>query len=351
MDSPLKDPQESGLHFPFEDLDLPDSSGAIEITEGVYWLRLPLPMALNHINIWLLKDDDGWTVVDTGFKSRRSQSLWQEAFETVLQGRPIRKVIATHMHPDHIGQAKWLCQHFDCDLHMSQAEFFYGHYLGNVDPSHYLRHLEKFYASMGIDELDPEGREGITLTPQVFSSLPLSYTRLRGGDTLLINGEPWNLIPGSGHSPEHICLYSPVKNLLISGDQVLPSITSNISVYAEDPSANPLEEWLDSCRRISQQLPADSLVLPAHGQPFVGLHHRLETLIEGHHRQLDRLRKFLQEPHTCVDTLPILFSGDLKGFNRLIAATEALAHINFLRARGEVRRYKNEQEVYVYQMI
>lgn len=342
-------PSSSSLQFPFEDQDLPDPSGAVKITEGVFWLRLPLPMVLNHINIWLLKDGDGWTVVDTGFHSSRSRSLWQQVFKDVLEGRPITKVVVTHMHPDHIGQADWLCQCFDCGLYMSQGEFFYAHYLANMDPENYVRRMEAFYARMGIGQLDGEGREGMALTPQVFSCLPLSFNRLKGGDSLVIDGVPWHLVAGSGHSPEHICLYSPDKKLLLSGDQVLPSITSNISVYAEEPEANPLAEWLDSCRNLQEQLPADLLVLPAHGQPFYGLHSRLSALIESHEKQLERLRQFLVEPHSCADTLPLLFSGQLSGFNRLIAATEALAHINYLMARGEVKRLE-ENGVYLYQL-
>lgn len=351
LDRGLGSSLDNRLRFPFEDVDLPDASGAVEITEGVYWLRLPLPMVLNHINIWLLKDGDGWTVVDTGFQSSRSRTLWQQVFKDVLEGLPITKVVITHMHPDHIGQADWLCQSFDCDLYMSQGEFFYAHYLANMNADHYMARMESFYGRIGIDKLDDDGREGISLTPQVFSCLPLSYNRLKGGESLVINGESWHLVAGDGHSPEHICLYSPNKKLLISGDQVLPSITSNISVYVEEPEANPLAEWLDSCRRLIQDLPGDLLVLPAHGQPFYGLHQRLNTLIQGHEKQLAKLREFFQEPHSCAETLPLLFSSELRGFNRLIAATEALAHINYLMAQREVERQLGSDGVYYFRAI
>lgn len=338
------------LSFPFESMDEPDGCRTIEVAEGVFWLKLPLPMVLSYINIWLLRDGDGWTVVDTGFKSQKSQALWLEIYNRVLERKPIHKVVTTHMHPDHIGQAEWLCQRFNCELYMSQAEFYYGHYLGNVDPQGYMERMKSFYKSLGILELDEESRAGITLTPEVFSCLPQSYNRLRGGETLFIDGQPWHLVHGSGHSPEHICLHSSEKKILISGDQVLPRISSNISVYAEEPEADPLTDWLSSCRALAQNLPEDLLVLPAHGQPFHGIRPRLRGLIEGHESQLKKLRQFLAEPHSCIDTLPILFHGELAGFNRLIAATEALAHINYLLVRGEVKRFRSRDNVYLYQL-
>jgi glyoxylase-like metal-dependent hydrolase (beta-lactamase superfamily II) len=341
--------QANQLHYPYKDLKLPKAGKVTEVADGVFWLRIPLPMVLNHINVWLLRDGDGWVLVDTGMRSEETRDLWQFLFTDIMEGRPLHKLFATHMHPDHMGLADWLCRQFDCALHMSQGEFYYAHYLGNVEPESYLERVESFYHRMGfIDGLDENNRREIAHTPKAFSGAPMYYRRLIDGQTLTIDGVRWQIVVGSGHSPEHCCLYCPDKKLLISGDQVLPTISSNISVYSEEPEGNPLEEWLSSCRRLQNLLPDDLLVLPAHGQPFYGLHLRLQQLLDEHEGQLNKLRTFYKDAGTCSDSLAQLFRKNLSGFNRLIAASEAQAHINYLLERSELTREMAGDGAYRY---
>src|SRR5690606_5240720 len=126
-------------------------------------------------------------------------------------------------------------------------------------------------------------------------ALPESYQRLEDGAELTLGGQRWQVITTGGHSPEHACLYCPALKLLISGDQVLPKISSNVSVFATEPQANPLREWYASLDKLERLVPADVLVLPSHNEPFHGLHERLASLRAGQDRALERLRQLLAE--------------------------------------------------------
>jgi glyoxylase-like metal-dependent hydrolase (beta-lactamase superfamily II) len=314
----------------------PAPGEAIEVADGVLWLRQPLPFALDHINVWAIRDGEGWTLVDTGVRYPRAMEVWEEAFAGPLGGLPIVRVIATHMHPDHVGLAGWITERFGCRLWMSRLEYVTCRMLaadtGRPAPEDGVR----FFRAAGWTEPQLEtyrkrfGGFGKGLYP-----LPDSYRRIEDGDLIRIGGHDWRVVGGNGHSPEHACLYRAHDGVVISGDQVLPRISSNVSVWPTEPDADPLSDWLASLAKLRRELPEDALVLPSHGEPFRGLHLRLAALERGHERSLQRLARHLEQPRRAVDVFGALFARPIGGDDLLGMATgESIAHLNCLRGRG-----------------
>jgi glyoxylase-like metal-dependent hydrolase (beta-lactamase superfamily II) len=326
------------LDYPFE--TPPEAGRTLEVAPGVKWVRMPLPFALQWINLWLIEDGPGWALVDTGVGSETTREHWRRIFEEDLEGRPITRVICTHMHPDHIGLAGWITRKFDCPLEISRLEYVTCRMLvadtGREAPEDGVR----FYRAAGWDEdaLDSY-RVRFGGFGKAVSRLPDSFVRLSDGDVITIGGKPWRIITGNGHSPEHACLWQEDLRLLISGDQVLPRITSNVSVFPTEPHADPLSDWINSCAKLKAALPDDLLVLPAHNEPFFGLHPRLQYLIDGHERALARVSKRLAAgDKRVVDLFGALFARSIGPDVLGMATGETLAHLNCLVARGQACR-------------
>ena len=331
----------------------PPAGVAREIAPGVHWVRMPLPFALKWINLWLLEDGDGWTVVDTGVALEESRNHWRAIFEASLQGRPVTRVICTHMHPDHMGLAGWICRKFGAELWMSRLEYVTGRMLvadtGREAPDEGVR----FYRAAGWDDSALENYKArFGGFGKAVSRMPDAYRRLADGDEIDIGKRRWRVVTGNGHSPEHVCLWQEETGLFISGDQVLPRISSNVSVFPTEPRADPLSDWIASCKKLRAALPADVLTLPSHNEPFLGLHERLDNLTDGHERALDRvLSRIKREPKRAVDLFVALFGRaigpDLIG----MATGEAIAHANCLVARGLARRVTDEQGILRYESV
>ena len=267
--------------YPFA--TVPARGAAVEVAPGVLWLRMPLPIALDHINVWALEDGESWTIVDTGMHTALAVEVWQQIFAGPLGNRPVGRVICTHMHPDHVGMAGWLTRRFECRLWMSRLEYVICRML--VADAHREAPADgvRFYRAAGWDEAAIEAyRAGFGGFGRHIHELPDSFHRLSDGDEIVIGGRRWLAVVGRGHSPEHVCLYCPELEVMIAGDQVLPKITSNVSVFPPEPDADPLAEWLDSIAAIAQRVPDTVLVLPAHKEPFRGLHARLGELNAWH---------------------------------------------------------------------
>jgi glyoxylase-like metal-dependent hydrolase (beta-lactamase superfamily II) len=318
----------------------PPAGVAREIAPGVQWVRMPLPFALKWINLWLLEDGDGWTIVDTGVALEESREHWRAIFAAALKGKPVTRVICTHMHPDHIGLAGWICRKFGAELWMSRLEYVTGRMLvadtGREAPEEGVR----FFRAAGWDEdaLDSY-RVRFGGFGKAVSRLPDSFRRLSDGEVIEIGGKAWRVITGCGHSPEHACLWQEDAKLFISGDQVLPRISSNVSVFPTEPDADPLTDWINSCTKLRAAVPEDVLTLPAHNEPFLGLHQRLDSLIEGHERSLNRItQRLAREPKRVVDLFVALFGRAIEGDVLGMATGETLAHLNCLIGRGLVRR-------------
>lgn len=327
------------LDYPFE---TPAPSGHFEVAPGVLWLRMPLPMTLNHINLWALRDGPGWAVVDTGMCTEASTATWRQWWSEGAGEGGITRVFVTHMHPDHIGLAGWLTRKFNCRLWTTRLEYLTCRVMvsdtGREAPADGIN----FYLQAGWSESALETyRARFGNFGKYIHSMPDSYRRIQDGETLLIGEHLWEVVVGSGHSPEHACLYCPSLKLFISGDQVLPRISSNVSVYPTEPDADPMREWLDSLARIKQRVPDDVLVLPAHNDAFRGLHARLDYLARGQERTLQRLLGWLSEPRRVVDVFAALFGRAINEADTGLlgmATGEAQACLNYLLYGGSVER-------------
>lgn len=340
------------LDYPYSENEAPVPGAVKKIAEGVFWVRMPLPISLEWINLWLLREEDGWTIVDTGMAVEDARNHWRRIFDTVLEGLPVKRVIVTHMHPDHIGLAGWITRKFDAELFMSQLEYISCRMLvsdtGREAPAAGI----SFYQKAGwndnqiADYKAKFGRFGSAV-----SRLPDAYHRLENGQTITIGDHSWEVLVGSGHSPEHVCLFNADQNLLISGDQLLPRISSNVSVHPTEPEADPLKDWLDSCDFLITQLPPDVLVLPAHNLPFRGAHQRLKALVEGHEKGLMRLMKRLSEPKSVPECFGALFARKITDDILSLATGETIAHLNCLMRRGLVSRQVSESGLALYQAV
>jgi len=328
----------AALDYPF---DTPEGAGpAAEVAPGVFWVRMALPFALKWINLWLLRDGEGWAVVDTGVGMEASRDTWRTVFDAMLGGRPVTRVICTHMHPDHVGLAGWICRRFDAALWMTRLEYITCRMLvadtGREAPEEGV----SFYRAAGWDEaaLD-QYRARFGGFGKAVSRLPERYRRMSDGDVLDIDGRAWRVLVGNGHSPEHACLVCDELGVVLSGDQLLPRISSNVSVFPTEPDADPLTDWLTSCARLRAALPPDVLVLPAHNEPFRGAHPRLDELISGHERMLARLESRLSEaPRRVVDLFGCMFARPIGPELIGMATGETIAHLNCLIGRGLVVR-------------
>lgn len=329
----------------------PQAGHAVEVADGVLWVRSPLPMALDHINLWALRDGDGWTIVDTGLNFPSAREGWEAVLEGPLGGRPVRQVICTHMHPDHVGLAGWMTERFGAPLLMSRLEYITMRMLVS-DTGPAPEEAARFYRSCGWSDAQiAQWRERYGMFGKGVSSPPVSYRRLEAGQVIEIDGKSWRLVGGDGHSPEHICLLREADGVFISGDQLLPRISSNVSIWPTEPDADPLTDWLTSLERLKLEVPADVLVLPAHGEPFRGAHERLDALIRGHEVSLKRLIKSLREPKRAIDVFGSLFARPIGDSLLGMATGESLAHLNCLVRRGQAVRETDAEGVWRWRAV
>jgi glyoxylase-like metal-dependent hydrolase (beta-lactamase superfamily II) len=346
--------QEHELHYPLGDR-LPALGEALAVAPGLRWLRMGLPFALDHINLWLLRDRDeqgreGWAIVDCGIDNPATRAAWEQVFATGLDGLPVLRVIVTHMHPDHIGLAHWLCARWQCRLWISatdwhtargaiQRETGFG---GDAAARFYRRH--GLVDEGALAQLRQRGNHFASLVPE----LPAQYRRLMDGMPLRIADGTWRCIVGYGHAPEHIALFHAEADVLISGDMVLPRISTNVSVIDIEPEADPLPLYLDSVARL-RSLPAATLVLPSHGKPFTGLHARIDQLHAHHVTHFGDIEQACsQAPQSAADLLPVLFRRPLDLHQTTFAMGEAVAHLHALQGRGRLRPVEGADGVLRY---
>lgn len=357
MNQPTHSPAnelEKKLHYPLGDT-LPATGMAVTVAPGVKWIRMALPFALNHINLWLLRDEidgqPGWSVVDCCIAVDDAKAQWEQVFTNELEGLPILRVIVTHMHPDHIGLAHWLCARWKVRLWISATDYTMAR-IGTEGPTGFGGDSAAlFFAAHGLN--DPEtvakvkGRSNYF--PTLVPSVPRQYRRMMDGDTLTIGGRQWTCISGYGHAPEHISLYCGELKVLIGGDMMLPRISTNVSVYDQEPESNALKQFLDSIDKF-RALDARTLTLPAHGKPFTGLFERIQQLHD-HHRE--RLAEVMQacttRPCSAADMLPVLFKRTLDLHQTTFAMGESIAHLHALWFEGRLQRTLGEDGVYRFQ--
>ena len=330
----------------------PAEATATEVAPGVLWLRLPLPMVLDHVNVYALDEGDSWTVIDTGIRSRRAIALWEDILAGPLAGRPVTRVIATHHHPDHVGMAGWLMERFGAELWASRTSWLMARMLILDEEDRPTPQALAFWRAGGMDPetLETRAQQRPFNFADTCAPLPVGYRRLQEGEVIRAGGRDWDLRMGGGHAAEHVTLWSRDDRLVIAGDQILPGISPNIGVYPTEPEADPLSDWLAACARLSAHAREDHLVLPGHKLPFTGLPARMRHLAENHHAALDRLRDFLTEPHTAADCFPQLFRRKVDAGTYGLALVEAVAHLNHLHHRGEVTRRRRADGAWLWQI-
>ncbi len=340
------------INYPLE--ALPEKGEIKQVVEGVFWIRMPLFFSLDHINLWLLDDGDGWILVDTSIHTKDMVEIWEMLIEKYCQNKPIKKVICTHMHPDHVGMAGWIVERFGCALLMTRLEYLtcrvlaadtgrpappegISFYQQHAMPEHFVENYKKLFGSFG----------------KVIYAMPQSYQRLDDADILTIGGRQWEIVVGNGHSPEHASLYCKDLDVFITGDQVLPKISSHIGTFPTEPDADNLSDWLDSCAKLKERVPDTVLVLPAHNTPFYGLHVRLQKLIESHEKALSRILKLLSTPRNANDSdlFSNLFKRKIDDTNLGMALSETLSHLNCLMKRGLIERRQDENGILWYHAV
>ena len=352
-------PNEQKLEYPWGD-QLPEAGTSIKVADGVRWIRMPLPFALDHINLWLLRDQidgrEGWTIVDCGVSRDEVKTLWEQIFERELEGLPVLRVIVTHMHPDHIGLAYWLCARWNAPLWITMTDYAVarawsrppednptsGQPKGQSAVDHFTRH------GLSDPQAQEQIRERAGYYPGLVPDVPTKFTRIMHGDAIQIGGRAWQIIVGYGHAPEHASLYCDALHVLISGDMVLPRISTNISVFDYEPESNPLPLYLNSLRRYDG-LPEDTLVLPSHGKPFKGLHERIAQQHAHHAERLEEVLTACAQPQSTSDIVPIMFRRKLDLHQLTFAMGEALAHLHALYFQGKLVRTTGSDGVIRFQ--
>lgn len=333
MSTLIKD--RGGLDYPFP--QIPEPAQITEVADGVYWLRMPLPLALDHINLWLLAGPEGWTLVDCGMATDRTRELWKALFTGAAAQRPPSDLIVTHFHPDHMGLAGWLVEEYGLPLRMTESEYRTGCMVKALSETDFLAALEAFFLPHGFD---PALMRKLAAYGNAYAhsvdTPPQAFTAIADHEELDIGGHSWKVIVGRGHAPEHAALYCAERGVLICGDLLLPEITPNISTEFFDPEPDHLALYLDSLKRF-EHLPEDTLVLPSHRLPYRGLHRRIGQLAAHHEERLQRILKVADAQARCAfDYLPVLFDRKLEGYQNFFAMGEAIAHLDHLVKRGEL---------------
>jgi glyoxylase-like metal-dependent hydrolase (beta-lactamase superfamily II) len=352
-------PHEHELNYPWP--DVPALGAWTTLRPGVHWVRMPLPFALDHINLWVLDDEvdgrAGYAVVDSGITSDVTKQAWEQLFDGAFGGLPMVRLICTHFHPDHFGLAWWLVAggdkaRWNAPLWMSATEYAFGRFLslgadqttGDSAANHFARN-----GLADPDALAKVRARGSGHYPKLVPSTPTSFRRVQDGDEIAIGPahakRVFRAIVGFGHAPEHVSLYCEEDRLLIAGDMVLPRISTNVSVFDLEPDGNPLPRYLHSLDRLLL-LPADTLVLPSHGKPFTGLHARIAQQHAHHAERLAEVQAACATPQTAASIVPLLFKRALDLHQTTFALGEALAHLHALWHEGSVTRRLDDQGVY-----
>lgn len=350
---------EQRLDYPFGDT-LAAPAVPMAVADGVRWIRMPLPFALDHINLWLMRDQidgrDGWTIVDCGVARPEVMALWERIFDEALEGLPVLRVIVTHMHPDHVGLAGWLCERWNAPLWMTMTDYFIarlwaravtdGRAAGGPNGESAVEHFSR-HGLRDPDSLE-QIRQRANYYPSLVAPVPSRFRRILHGESISIGGRDWRVITGYGHAPEHASLYCGTVGILISGDMVLPRISTNVSVFDFEPEANPLPLYLSSLKRYDD-LPESTLVLPSHGKPFRGLHERIAQQHAHHAERLSELLEACAQPMSAADVVPVLFRRKLDLHQLTFAMGEALAHLHALYFEGKLERRLDAEGIYRFQ--
>ncbi|MTI03003.1 MBL fold metallo-hydrolase [Roseibium sp. RKSG952] len=341
--------QPPAIRYPWSEPPAPGE--AIEVADGVLWMRLPLPMALDHVNVYALDDGDSWTVIDTGMSSKKTRGIWEQLMSGPLSGKPVKRIVVTHHHPDHVGNAGWFQSEHGAELITSRTAWLFARMLTLDVQENWPQETLDFYRSAGMAAEVLEKR--MVERPFNFSDtvypMPLGFTRIKQDDVIHMGGRDWDVHMGNGHAPEHATFWSRDDNLVLTGDQIISSISPNLGVYATEPMADPVSDWLEACERLQSLAHPDQLVLGGHKLPFTGLPVRMRQLIENHHGALERLIDDLDTPKAAADCFAPLFKRPIREGEYGLALVEAVAHLNHLYHIGSVSRSRRADGAWEYQ--
>ncbi len=328
----------------------PEPGTATEVAPGILWMRLPLPMKLDHVNVYALDDGDGWTLIDTGMATDAGRAAWATLLAGPLAGRPVRRVLVTHHHPDHVGLAGWFVAR-GAELLMPRTGWLMARMLTLDTQTLPPPEAQAFYRRAGMDAQELAHRAASR--PFNFADcvdlLPLGYARLTEGQSVTLGGRTWDIRMGDGHAPEHATLWSRTDRVVIGGDQFLPSISPNLGVYPTEPEADTVGDWIATCTRLAPFARPDQLVLPGHKLPFTGLPARLRQMVDNHHGALARLAAFLATPRRATDCFPTLYKRQIGPAEYGLALAEALGHLNHMHQTGRARRWLDDDGAWLWQ--
>lgn len=347
----LMPPSNTTIAYPCGD-DLPAPGQWIEVASGVFWLRFPLPFALDHINLYVIDDGDGWTLVDTGVSSAESVALWQGLLRNQLASKPINRLLVTHWHPDHIGMAGWLADQTAAPLWITRTEWLMARMTRAEETSAFAAPAIAYFQRLGLSD---QKRHDLTRLGDHYGSLttpiPTEFIRLKAGTDITLGGSRWQVLIGRGHAPEHACLYSPERNLIIGGDILLPRISPIVGIWPAEPEEDALSDFLTSLQDIRAAVDPAALVLPSHNRPYTGVHTRIDDLTAHHDERLQTTRQACRQPVSAAAVTKVLFPRLEDAFQLRLGLAETVAHLNHQRARGHINRSLDADGVYRYQTV
>lgn len=331
--------------YPFAQLEYGQTK---EVETGIHWIRMPLPFALNHINLWLIADGDGWTIVDTGYNTDETRTIWDDVFGKIIKDKPVKRIIITHFHPDHVSLAGWLNEKWEAPIWMTYSEWMQAQLNRYGGPTADIDERMDFYIKHGMEKSGIDGyRETRPDFSKIILPLPTGFRRMLDTEEFLIGSHKWKVITGAGHSPEHAALWCKDLNILISGDQILPRISTNVSLQCNEPDGDPLRLYLTSLEKF-RYLPKNALILPSHDRPFYGLHNRIDALGAHHAERLNATVEACKESKSSRELIPYLFKRQLDSHQLGFAIGEAMAHANYLVTDGRLSKKLCEDGIIRY---
>ena len=339
--------EKNKLFYPFD--KRPKDGALLKVSENIHWLRMPLPIALNHINLWLLEGENGFSIIDSGMSTDESKAIWKNIFSNFIKPKKIENILITHMHLDHSGLAGWLSNQLNLEPYFTQKEYKETQKITGEMPLDQLDLILDYYKKCGYDKKSLEHyKDRINYRKTLSSELVEKIISIKDQDNVQLSDGEWKVIIVEGHSPEHACLYSVKNNIFICGDALLPRITPNVSVNPIKPDSDPLGDWLESLENIKARIPNDALILPSHGYPYIGAHNRIDTIIDNHHNKLENICEFTVKPKSVYELFPLLFKSEINDNSRVLAVGETMSHVNYLVRRGKLEKTIDENGLFSF---
>lgn len=339
------------IKFPY--VEPPTPGSVIEVSDGVYWAQLKLPMLIDHVNIYILEGANDLTIVDTGLNADECKSAWQDILRNNFSTKPVKNIIITHHHPDHIGLLGWFCENYNVEVFASRTSWLLGRMLYFDKQNEPTKEAKDFWikAGMDINIFHEKSKSRPFNFSDVVSEFPVGFKALNQGDEIWLSGKKWRVEIGNGHAPDHTTLWGLDTPLILAGDQILPGISSNLGVYPTEPELDTVGDWLDTCHRFLQLAQNDHFVLPGHNLPFYGVSVRLQQLIDNHISALNRIRKKLSRGrYTAVDLFKPIFKREIRENEYALALAEAVGHLNYFRARNMVETSIREDGAILFRL-